>query len=106
MYQHYLEDDGMDPGLGDLAYDGSEYQLDEFGERIGADDLAEEDAADEEEAMSEDDMQPLSPIDDGFGETLSPADNPKLDDQFDDEALRDETEADYPGGIKPDATDS
>jgi hypothetical protein len=92
MSQEYREEDGMDPGLGDLAYDGTEYELDEFGERISDDDLDDDMP---EEAMSEDDMSPASNVEEGFGETLNADTNPHLDDQFEDETLKKEAESDY-----------
>ncbi len=96
MSEQYRDDiDGMDPGLGELAYDGTEYELDEFSERIGSDELIDDDDDIPEDAMTEDDMTPASSLEEGFGETISPDANPHLDDQFNDETLRDEAESDY-----------
>ncbi len=97
MEQEFTDYEGMDPGLRESIYDGPEYELDEFGERIGAEDTAEE-------GMSEDEMMPLSPsesaIEDGFGEAITPSANPHLEDQLDDNDLHDEAEADNPSDHK------
>jgi len=102
MEQEFTDYEGMDPGLRESIYDGAEYELDEFGERIGAEDSAEDTA---EEAMSEDEMMPLSPsesaIEDGFGEAITPSANPHLEDQLEDTDLHDEAEADNPTTDKP-----
>jgi hypothetical protein len=63
----YEEKDGRDPGLGDLAYDGAEYELDEFGERISPDDLPGDTM---DEAMTNEDMQPASKVEEGFHEAI------------------------------------
>ena len=103
MIQHYNEPegDGMDPGLGDLAYDGTEYELDEFGERIGSDDLVDDYADDMPlDTATDENVVPLTDagkIERGFGETINPDSNPHIDDQLSDETLRQEAEADYKG---------
>lgn len=96
---HEPEGDGMDPGLGDLAYDGTEYQLDEFGERIGGEDMSDEYTDDMPvDPASEDEMAPqsdASKIERGFGETINPDTNPHIDDQLADDKLSEAAEADY-----------
>lgn len=96
MVQDYREEDGMDPGLGELAYDGTEYELDEFGERIGSEDSTDDMAAEEmpEDAASAEEMTPDSKVEQGFGETLKSEDDP-LSDQLQDDQLSQEAEADY-----------
>ncbi len=85
-HEEFLYGDGTDPGLSESAYDGAEYEMDDFGERIGSEDLAEE-------SMSEDEMVPAetaAPSGDGFGETLIPdADQPAADDIQGDHILED-----------------
>jgi hypothetical protein len=91
----------MDPGLGDLAYDGTEYEYDEFGERVGSEDMFEDDSMDD--SMSEDEAIPMPSgdmpeekhLEDGFGETINPDANPHLEDQLADDSLSQEAAADY-----------
>jgi hypothetical protein len=91
----------MDPGLGDLAYDGTEYEYDEFGERVGNEDMFEDDAMDE--SMSTDEAIPMPAgdkpeeqhLEDGFGETINPDANPHIEDQLADDGLNKEADADY-----------
>lgn len=66
----YYEYDGMDPGLQVSSYDGAEYELDDFGERIGSEDLAQDqsDEALEEELIAE------GHVDDSFRESIKPED--------------------------------
>ena len=100
MIQQYdeIDGDGIDPGLGDLAYDGAEYELDEFGERIGstsgledfADDMPADRVAENETAQTD-----AAKIEHGFGETINPDSNPHIDDQLQDESLSQEAETDY-----------
>jgi hypothetical protein len=91
MIQSEFEGDGMDPGLGDLAYDGTEYELDEFGERVGSDEMFDDDdeMADEATGDTATDEQNLE---DGFGETLNA---PEVSDQMEDPKLGDAAQADY-----------
>ncbi|GEM_PF-2618974 len=98
--EEFTDYEGMDPGLKESIYDGAEYELDEFGERIGSEDTAEE-AVSEDEGMSEEEMQPLIVVEDGFGEAITPASNPHLEDQLDDTKLHDEAEAENPSPDKP-----
>ena len=100
MIQQYneFENNGIDPGLGDLAYDGTEYELDEFGERIGGDNLADDYADDtpiDPAAQEEVSMTDAGKIEHGFGETINPDSNPHIDDQLQDESLNQQAEADY-----------
>lgn len=100
MIQQYdeINGDGIDPGLGDLAYDGAEYELDEFGERIGGTSELE-DFADDRPADIIDDNEiaqtDATKIEHGFGETINPDSNPHIDDQLQDESLSQEAETDY-----------
>jgi hypothetical protein len=97
---HEYDGDGMDPGLGELSYDGSEYELDEFGERIGTD-MDEDDMSDDlmmdetSEASLEQDLGSSRKVEDSFGETINPEANPHIADQLDDDQLSGEAEADY-----------
>ena len=98
MEQEFTEDNGMDPGLGESAYSGNEYDLDEFGERISPEDSTDK-AISEDDAMSEDKSMPTestpeSNIEDGFGEAIAPETNPHLEDQLGDDKLHDEAETD------------
>lgn len=98
MIQQYHEDDGMDPGLGDLAFDGTEYELDEFGERIGTDDSMDDLFDDESPAdisATQNDMARATQVEQGFGETIATDSNPHLGDQLDDPKLAEEAAADY-----------
>jgi hypothetical protein len=102
--EEFTDYEGMDPGLKESIYDGAEYELDEFGERIGAEDTAEEGMSDDE-LMAEEEMTPITPsetaIEDGFGEAISPESNPHLEEQLDDSDLHDEAEAANPTPDKP-----
>jgi hypothetical protein len=97
-FKYYDESDGMDPGLEVTTYDGSEYELYAFGERIGADDLADEsDAAlEDEEMLAEEERASAGGIEKGFGETLHPDNKDNLSDQIDDETLHEAAKSDYP----------
>lgn len=100
MISEYREDDGRDPGLGEMAYDGSEYDMDEFGERIG-DDRFEDDMAEAEDDPKIGDAGENGPapedirVEDGFGETLNTDKNPHLEEQLDDRDLGRAADADY-----------
>lgn len=78
MIQQYREDDGMDPGLSELAYDGTEYEVYEFGERIESEDGIMEDEMLEEDIIIMDsdtaveDAGAGDELKDGFAETLNP----------------------------------
>jgi hypothetical protein len=111
MIQNYREDDGMDPGLGDLGYDGTEYELDEFGERVGSEDLFEDEAEESEmvdEPASDSATADVTEADkrreDAFGETLNPDENPHIGDQLEDDQSHEAAKADYAEGEMP-ATD-
>ena len=97
MISDYREDDGMDPGLGEMSYDGAEYEMDEFGERIGQDDDFETDLAAEDELESADDGTSMNnhPVEEGFGETLRPESDPVINEQIEDPELHEEAKADY-----------
>ncbi len=102
--EEFTDYEGMDPGLKESIYDGAEYELDGFGERIGSDDTAEE-AMNEDEAMAEDEMMPTTAaenivVENGFGEAISPQTNPHLEEQLDDTDLHDEAEAANPSPEK------
>ena len=110
MIQQYneFESNGLDPGLGDLAYDGTEYELDEFGERIGSDNMADDYADDipvDSAAKQEVPMTDAGKIEHGFGETINPDSNPHIDDQLQDESLSQQAEADY-GRTQPELSSS
>jgi hypothetical protein len=93
----YYEYDGMDPGLEevDAAYDGTEFEYDDFGERIGADELDDSEAAD---IAGEEDISAARAIEDGFRETIN-AENADLEDQMDDPELHEAATSDYPTGL-------
>ena len=93
--EEFTDNEGMDPGLKESIYDGAEYELDEFGERIGAEDTPEEAAASED--MAEEEMMPITPaetstVEDGFREAIKPDANPNLEDQLEDTDLHAEAE--------------
>lgn len=106
MSELYREQyDGMDPGLGDLAFDGTEYELDEFGEKIGGDDAADDMAEDDmvDDLTADDSMvteaeksSSDSAVEEGFREAIHPDSNPHIGDQLDDPDLSEAAEADYP----------
>ena len=98
MNSDYREDDGMDPGLGEMSYDGAEYEMDEFGERIGSEDDFERDLAAEEELDAADDgaaMRSTDPVENGFGETLKPEHDPVINEQLEDPELHEKAKTDY-----------
>jgi hypothetical protein len=97
-FKYYDEYEGMDPGLEVSTYDGAEYDLYAFGERIGADDLTDEkDAAlEDEEMLAEEDRSSADSIGKGFGETLHPDNKDNLSDQIEDEKLHEAATSDYP----------
>jgi len=100
QYHDYeYEGDGLDPGLSEFIYDDSEYEADEFGERIGGDnfvdDLSEDEAAGDAAAADDGRLATDGEIEEGFGETLNPDTNPHLVEQLEDERLHHEAEADY-----------
>lgn len=98
MIQEFREDEGMDPGLGDLAYDGAEYETDEFGERIGNDDMLD-DVSDEDDDMALEVDAPATAeevrVETGFRETLDQDKNPNLEQQVKDDSLGREARADF-----------
>lgn len=105
MNSDYREDDGMDPGLGEMSYDGAEYEMDEFGERIGSEDDFEKDLAAEEELEAADDGTALqdAKVEEGFGETLKPEHDPVINEQIEDPELGQAAESDYSeDGVKED----
>lgn len=103
MISEYREDDGMDPGLGEMSYDGAEYEMDEFGERIGSEDDFEADLAAEDELESADDGTSMqnatggdaAKVEQGFGETLKPEQNPHIEEQIKDPELHEEAKSDF-----------
>jgi hypothetical protein len=95
MIREFREDDGMDPGLGDLAYDGAEYETDEFGERIGSDDLFDDEATEEDEITPGAATPEEVRVEDGFGETINQDKNPNLEQQVKDDSLGREARADF-----------
>ncbi len=111
MISEYREDDGMDPGLGEMSYDGAEYEMDEFGERIGSEDEMPQDAAAEDEPQLEsaDDgsnMAPHTKVEDGFAETLKPENDPGINEQIEDPELGKAADSDYDadGGMSDQAS--
>ncbi|GAC1373076.1 MAG: hypothetical protein NVSMB39_7330 [Candidatus Saccharimonadales bacterium] len=108
MISDYREDDGMDPGLGEMSYDGAEYEMDEFGERIGSEDDIYEDTAavDEPQLESADDgsnMEPQTRVENGFNETLKPEHDPAINEQLEDPELNRAADSDYEAeSAKPD----
>lgn len=112
MISEYREDDGMDPGLGEMSYDGAEYEMDEFGERIGQDDDLDTDLASEGDMESADDGTAMSQpegakVEDGFGETLKPENDPAINEQIENPELHEEAKADFKGedGMAGDAAE-
>jgi len=93
----YYEYDGNDPGLDVSAYDGTEYQIDGFGERIGSDDIYD-DAPDDSEVEDE---TANTNIEDGFRETIKP-DNGDKEDQIHERNLQEAAESVY--GSDPGST--
>ena len=102
--EEFTDYEGMDPGLKESIYDGAEYELDEFGERIGAEDTPEEAAASED--MAEEEMMPItaaesSTVEDGFREAIKPDVDSNIEEQITDTDLHDEAEAANPSSDKP-----
>ena len=103
MNYAYREEDELNFDQVDGAYDGSEYQLDEFGERIdgATDDIIDDDIATDagtdsisEDTITEDEATPETKIENGFGEIINPANSEHLTDQIDDKNLNTEARAD------------
>lgn len=97
MVQQYREDDGMDPGLKELAYDGAEYveyeEYDVFGERIESDDDLEDELLEDElmeDTASETETATETDRTEGFGETLTPDSMPEKTDQAEDKDISSE----------------
>lgn len=95
----YYEYDGNDPGLEAIEYDGADYTPDEFGERIGPQDSAPNEAG---AVSSEQEMADAAHIEDGFRETIR-SENDYLLDQIDDQTLHEAAQDDY-SGPRPDPT--
>lgn len=101
----YIERDDRDLELNDQSdfyeedlYDDL-YEADSFGERVDSggndEEVMEYEETDFTMAPATDTPTP-SRVEQGFGEAISPDTNPHIDDQLEDEQLKDEAEAEYP----------
>jgi len=99
------EDEFMGMNEAELYADDryNDERADTFREQIPSDSVDDDLAADEaleEEIVTSGDPEtiamPASKIEDGFGESLNPIDNPHLEEQLDDQALSEEAQRDYP----------
>jgi hypothetical protein len=73
------------------------YEPDSFGERIDSgSDMDEAIEYEDTDFVTMEKSEPASRLEQGFGEAINPETNPHLDDQLEDEQLKEEAEAEYP----------